>query len=69
MQGINLLNTEGLLITVFLALDGGFFIACFGKKREKDFCLPKYLAPQPSEDLLPHRRSLARKARGRDSFM
>ena len=50
MLGINLLIIEGLLTTVSLALGGGVLIACLGKKSEKDFYLPEYFAPQPSDD-------------------
>ena len=61
--------TEDLHICRTSALEGGTLMEFFGNKSAKDFGLPEYSEPQPSDGSLPDKRSLALKALGREGFM
>ena len=66
---ISFIMTEGWQTFGTFALEGGTLMEFFGNKSAKDFGLPKYSEPQPSDGSLPDKRSLALKALGREGFM
>ena len=51
------------------ASDGNFSMNFSGRKRESDLGFPEYWEPQPSDRLVPDRRSLAFKALEREASM
>ena len=56
MLEYNSLITEDPQTIWSLTLQGGFLMQFLGKKSAKDFGLPEYLEPQPSEGSLPDKR-------------
>ena len=48
---------------------GNFVMNFSGRKRDRDLRIPEYQEPQPSEGLLPDRRSLAFRALEREDSM